>query len=79
MSRNTFIVLSLSDRDFWFGHSDNLSVGDNSILMRSSISCCSRGDWWVVIYTACTSLAKWWGLFLGTFHFDLEGADVSPR
>ena len=27
----------------------------------------------IVIYTACKSLAKWWGLFLGTSHFDLEG------
>ena len=24
----------------------------------------SRGDWWVVIYTACKSLAKWWGCSL---------------
>ena len=40
--------------------------------------CYSRGDWWVVIYTACKSLAKWWGLFLGTSHFDLEGGQKYP-
>ena len=38
----------------------------------------SRGDWWVVIYTACKSLAKWWGMFLGTSHFDLEGWQKNP-
>ena len=27
----------------------------------------------IVIYTACKSLAKWWRLFLGSSHFDLEG------
>ena len=27
----------------------------------------------ILIYTACKSLAKWWWLFLGTAHFDLEG------
>ena len=27
----------------------------------------------IVIYTACYSLAKWWGLTLDTSHFDLEG------
>ena len=26
----------------------------------------------IVIYTACKSLAKWWWLFFGTSHFDLE-------
>ena len=31
----------------------------------------------IVLYTACKSLAKWWRLFLGTSHFDLE--EVSPR
>ena len=31
----------------------------------------------IVIYTAC--LAKWWGLFLGTSHFDLEGWQNNPR
>ena len=31
-----------------------------------------------VIYTACKSLAKWWGLFLGTSHFDLEGWQNNP-
>ena len=38
----------------------------------------SRGDWWVVIYTACKSLAKWWGMFLGTSHFHLEGWQKNP-
>ena len=32
----------------------------------------------VVIYTACKSLAKWWWLFLGTSHFDLEGWQKYP-
>ena len=32
----------------------------------------------IVIYTACKSLAKWWGLFLGTSHFDLEGWQNNP-
>ena len=32
----------------------------------------------VVIYTACKSLATWWGLFLGTSHFDLEGGQKYP-
>ena len=32
----------------------------------------------IVIYTACKSLAKWWGLFLGTPHFDLEGWQNNP-
>ena len=42
----------------------------------------SRGDWpyifLIVIYTACKSLAKWWRLFLGTSHFDLEGLQKYP-
>ncbi len=33
----------------------------------------------IVIYTACKSLSKWWGLFLGTSHFDLEGWQNNPR
>ena len=33
----------------------------------------------IVIYTACKSLAKWWGLFLGTSHFDLVGGRSIPR
>ena len=32
----------------------------------------------IVIYTACKSLAKWWGLFPGTSHFDLEGWQNNP-
>ena len=32
----------------------------------------------IVIYTACKSLAKWWGLFLGTSHIDLEGWQNNP-
>ena len=32
----------------------------------------------IVIYTACKSLTKWWGLFLGTYHFDLEGWQNNP-
>ena len=32
----------------------------------------------IVIYTACKSLAKWWRLFLGTPHFDLEGWQNNP-
>ena len=32
----------------------------------------------IVIYTACKSLAKWWGLFLGTSHFELEGWQNNP-
>ena len=32
----------------------------------------------IVIYTACKSLAKWWGLFLGTSDFDLEGGRSIP-
>ena len=32
----------------------------------------------IVIYTACTSLAKWWLLLLGTSHFDLEGWQKYP-
>ena len=32
----------------------------------------------IVIYTACKSLAKWWGLFLGTSYFDLEGWQNIP-
>ena len=32
----------------------------------------------IVIYTACKSLAKWWGLFLGTSHFDSEGWQNNP-
>ena len=32
----------------------------------------------IVIYTACKSLAKWWWLFLGTSHFDLEGWQKYP-
>ena len=32
----------------------------------------------IVIYMACKSLAKWWGLFLGTSHFDLEGWQNNP-
>ena len=31
-----------------------------------------------MIYTACKSLAKWWGMFLGTSHFDLEGWQKNP-
>ena len=31
-----------------------------------------------MIYTACKSLAKWWRLFLGTSHFDLEGWQKYP-
>ena len=31
-----------------------------------------------MIYTACKSLAKWWGMFLGTSHFDLEGWQNNP-
>ena len=50
-----------------------LSVGSKDIDTP-----CSRGEWWVVIYTACKSLAKWWGLFLGTSHFDLEGGQKYP-
>ena len=29
-------------------------------------------------YTACKSLANWWGLFLGTSHFDLERGQKYP-
>ena len=32
----------------------------------------------IVIYTACKSLAKWWGLFLGTSHFDWGGGRSIP-
>ena len=32
----------------------------------------------IVIYTACKSLAKWWGLFLGTSHIDLEWWQNNP-
>ena len=32
----------------------------------------------IVIYTACKSLAKWWGLFLGTSHIDSEGWQNNP-
>ena len=32
----------------------------------------------IVIYTSCKSLAKWWGLFLGTSHIDLEGWQNNP-
>ena len=32
----------------------------------------------IVIYMACKSLAKWWGLFLGTSHIDLEGWQNNP-
>ena len=32
----------------------------------------------IVIYTACKSLAKWWGLLLGTSNFDLEGWQNNP-
>ena len=32
----------------------------------------------IVIYTACKSLANWWGLFLGTSHFDSEVWQNSP-
>ena len=32
----------------------------------------------IVIYTACKSLAKWWGLFPGTSHFDLEEWQNNP-
>ena len=45
---------------------------------HQTIKSYSRGDWWVVIYTACKSLAKWWGMFLGTSHFDLEGWQKNP-
>ena len=31
-----------------------------------------------VIYTACKCLAKLWGLFLGTSHFDSEGWQNNP-
>ena len=31
------------------------------------------GQFVILIYTACKSLAKWWVLFLGTSHIDLEG------
>ena len=31
-----------------------------------------------MIYTACKSLAKWWRLFLGISHFDLEGWQKYP-
>ena len=31
-----------------------------------------------VIYTAYKSLAKWWWLFLGTSHFDMEGWQKYP-
>ena len=33
----------------------------------------------IVIYTECKRLAKWWWLFLGTSHFDLEGWQKYPR
>ena len=33
----------------------------------------------IVIYTACKSLAKWWGLFLGTSHFDWGGGQKYPH
>ena len=34
----------------------------------------------IVIYTACNSLAKWWGLFLGTSRFEIwkEGRSIPP-
>ena len=32
----------------------------------------------IVIYTACKSLAKWWGLFIGTSHFDWKGGRSIP-
>ena len=52
--------------------------GDGNMTQRTSKDDISRGDWWVVIYTACKSLAMWWGMFLGTSHFDLEGWQKNP-
>ena len=53
-------------------------LSDPELKHTFSVLPTSRGDWWVVIYTACKSLAKWWGMFLGTSHFDLEGWQKNP-
>ena len=60
-------------------YSDCTLVNNTTMTFNTRVSSGnSRGDWWVVIYMACKSLAKLWGLFLGTSHFDLEGGQKYP-
>ena len=48
----------------WHKHVAELHAMARGCYVASHITVHSRGDWWVVIYTACESLAKWWGCSL---------------
>ena len=67
-----FIIFPMS---WYYRHTRTRSGNYPNFLLATYYS---RGDWWVVIDTTCKSLAKWWGMFLGTSHFDLEGWQKNP-